>query len=180
MTYLLSIDPGGNTGIALGFYDATTPYRLVERWQVHGGLEGFKHWWLHSRPHFDEIIVEKFILSADNEFDADLTPVYIEGALSVLLDMAGKAAAWQPRTEKSLLTGYPKGAQTKAQKQRVRFDFLERFGLFKAGTENDDSNDAITHALVYLKKRMHEPTRSVFWPAGRSLHLIQSMSGAAA
>lgn len=165
MTLLLSIDPGKNTGISLGFYDATTPYQLHERWQVHGGLRGFIRWWEQERPAFDELVCEKFIL-ADNEFDADLTPVEIEGALQVL---HRGFILWQPRTDKAVLTGYPKSATTKAQRQRVRFDFLEHYGMFRAGTDNDDSNDAITHALVSLKRRRHLPTLRAYWGPKRGL-----------
>jgi len=163
MTYLLSIDPGKNSGIALGYYDSLTPYRLLERWQVHGGLEGFLAWWDSTDVEFNEVVCERFVL-ANNEFTADITPKAIEGALVTLLRHEDVPIAWQPRGDKALLTGYPEKARTKAQRQRVRFDFLDRFGLFKPGTENDDSNDAITHALVYLKRRRHMPTLLAMWP----------------
>lgn len=164
MTRLLSIDPGKNTGISLGFYNETTPYQLVERYQVHGGVAGFKRWWTHERPVYDELVVEKFVL-ARNNFQADLTPVHIEGALCMALtDAEWRAVTWQMRTHKALLTGYPPEAKTKAQRQRVRFNFLAEFGLHAKGTDNDDSNDAITHSLVYLKQRKHMPTLRTFWP----------------
>jgi hypothetical protein len=168
MTEILSIDPGKNSGVCLGHYDSLTPYRLIERWQVHGGLEGFLEWWDAERIPFEELVVERFIL-ANNEFTADITPKEIEGAIKTIMRYEAPQVPvfWQPRTDKALLTGYPDSAKTKAQKQRVRFDFLDRFGLFKAGTENDDSNDAVTHALVNLKKRRHMPTMMAFWPPRR-------------
>lgn len=165
MTRLLSIDPGKNTGVALGYYDATTPYTLMQRWQVHGGVDGFVAWWEATVPSLeaDELVVEKFNL-ADNDFAAGLQPVEVEGALAVLARRYPKI--WQPNTAKSGLIGYSEKAKngTKAMRQRERFDFLERFGLFAAGTENDDSNDAITHGLVSLKSRGHMPTIKHFWP----------------
>lgn len=165
MTHLLSIDPGGNTGVALGFYDALTPYRLLQRWQVHGGLEGFAHWWESTVIEWDELVVERFILDPNNQFTADLTPKEIEGYLRGEMGPDDYALIiWQPRTDKAALTGYPASANTKAKRQRVRFDFLKRFGMFKPGTENDDSNDAIVHAIVSLKKRRHYPTMMAFWP----------------
>lgn len=161
MTRILSIDPGMNTGISLGYFDATTPFQLLERWQVHGGLQGFIRWWERERPKFDELLSEKFILG-DDEFRADLTPVLIEGAIQTLYR---GSILWQPRTDKAGLIGYPPSAKTKAQRQRVRFDFLERFGMFRAGIENDDSNDTIVHSLVSLKRRRHMPTlRAYFGP----------------
>lgn len=168
MTYQLSIDPGLNSGIALGFYDSLTPYRLIHRWQIHEGLDGFLDWWDAESIGFDELVVEKFIL-ASNVFTADITPKAIEGAIITLMRYQAPHVPimWQPRTDKSALTGYPESAKTKAQRQRVRFDFLDRFGLFKPGAENDDSNDAITHALVSLKKRRHMPSMMAFWPPKR-------------
>jgi hypothetical protein len=111
---LLSLDPGRNSGAALGYYDDIEPYTLVDRWQIHGGVDGFKRWWRegHWRS-ADYLVVEKFILASDNEFTADLTPVHIEGALSVLLDDSHLRPIWQPRTDKSRLVGYPKSAVTK-------------------------------------------------------------------
>lgn len=163
MTHQLSIDPGANTGIALGFYNAITPYQLLQRWQVHNGLEGFVRWWQNDRPEYDELVVERFILSGSNDFTADLTPVEIEGALYVLLGGRYGDVIWQPRQDKGLLCGYPPDAGTPDQRQRVRFDFLDRFGLYAAGEDNIDSNDAITHALVSLKRRKHLPTMRKYW-----------------
>lgn len=164
MTRLLTIDPGKNTGIALGFYDAITPYRLIERWQVHEGTHGFIHWWDEDRPEYDELVVEKFILDSKNEFSADLTPVEIEGALKALIANDEVQPVFQLRSAKGDLTPYPPEAKTKAQRQRVRFNFLDRFGFFKKGADNDDSNDAICHGLIYLKRRKHMPSLLAFWP----------------
>lgn len=166
MTYLLSIDPGLNTGAALGFYDAVTPYRLLERYQIHDGVPGFVNWWEKNDIAADEIVCEKFILAEENDFDADLTPVQVEGALMTLTRHYPVPIWWQDRTAKGGLIGYTKEQKvgTLALRQRARFDFLERFGMFVAGTENDDSNDAITHALVNLRRRKHYPTMMAFWP----------------
>ena len=164
MTYLLSIDPGRSTGIALGFYDSITPYRLVGRWNVLGGVEGFIHWWGTTEILFDEIVAESFVLDPDNKFSADLTPVQIEGVLINLLWSSDLSIIWQPRTDKAGLKPYPRNCMTSTQRQRFRFDFLDQFGLFAAGAANDDSNDAITHGLVHLKRVKHMPTMLAFWP----------------
>jgi hypothetical protein len=177
MTYLLSIDPGKNTGIAIGYYDAITPYILKERWQVHGGVAGFCKWWDENAAVLTPTIIvcEKFILDSSNRFLADLTPVEIEGALTAMMFPFHTYIVWQPRTDKAALTGYPATALTKSARQRARFDFLKRFGLFKPGTDNDDGNDAITHALVYLKRRRHAPTLQAFWPE-RARELLEPVS----
>lgn len=168
MTRILSIDPGKNTGAALGIVGDDRPYELLNRWQVHGGVEGFRDWWVRGAPDHDVLVVEKFIL-ARNDFQADLTPVEIEGAICMGLEpQKWQAVKWQPRTMKALLTGYPPEAKTKAQRQRVRFNFLKEFGLFAKGTDNDDSNDAICHALIWLKRTKHMPTLRHYWPPRES------------
>lgn len=169
MTLILSIDPGLNTGASLGYYDATTPYQLLRRWQIHHGLEGFLRW-LDAvdgeLDEVDEIVGERYIQNPDE--NGDLSGVPIEGAIALWARQRGAAVIWQTRFDKGALTGYPPEAITKAQRQRVRFDFLERHGLAKAGTENDDSNDTVGHALVSLKKRRHAPTIRAYWGRGRS------------
>ena len=174
MTGLLTIDPGVNSGIALGWYDLVTPYRVVERWQVHDGLSGFIEWWeaTFRELWINEIVCESFSLREENKFAPDVTPLRIEGALEALLSVHKSHSGWrpsltyQPPSAKGGLTGYSPKAQagTKAMRQRERFDFLDRFGMFKPGTENDDTHDAITHALVSLKRRKHAPTLRAFWP----------------
>lgn len=167
-TLILSIDPGKNSGIALGSYDSITPYRLLERWQVHGGAEGFADW-LNERHYVqaDEIVCEKFNL-ANNDFVADTTPLVCEGILEGALRwMDGgyiTPIIWQTRQDKASLIGYPPEADTPDKRQRLRFEFLDRFGLFKKGTEFDDSNDAICHGLISLKRRKHAPTLYAMWP----------------
>ena len=161
MTRLLSLDPGKNSGIALGHYDDSAPYTLVDRWQQHDGLEGFIYWWENERPLFDVIVVERFVLDPSNQFTADLTPKEIEGALKALWR---GPIVWQLRGDKGALCGYPPSAKTKAQRQRVRNLWLDRFGLFVPGEDNQDSADAIVHSLVYLKRQRHLPTMKRYWP----------------
>lgn len=111
MTYLLSIDPGLSTGIALGHYDAITPYERVAYWQVQGGLAGWLEWYEEhwARPdsegptEFDyyggltaggvevsdrelEVAAERFVLLPNGftlKSDA-LEPLRIEGSLITL------------------------------------------------------------------------------------------------
>ena len=108
--------------------------------------------------------VERFILALDNDFGADLSGVPIEGAVAMHARLNHADVIWHDRTHKGLLIGYSRDGLTDAAKQRERFDFLERHGLFEAGTENGDSNDAVTHGVVSLKIRYHRPTLQHYWP----------------
>lgn len=177
MTRSLWVDPGLMTGIALGYYDAVTPYQLLERWQIPRGIHGWIDW-KHSVGlglGVDELGYEKFILgqeSDDNLAGDALAGVPIEGSIHEWGVLAGIPVMIQDRTHKGGLVGYPPEARSKAQRQRVRFDWLKERGLFVPGTGHDDSNDAITHALVNLKQRNHLPTMRYFWPPRRRLEAV--------
>jgi len=164
--YLLSIDPGKSTGIALGVYSKTVPYTRIKFWQVEGGTEGFCEWYDehdgglldvvdHLQTLFGEDgggiqrkigykkVVEKFILNPSNRFAADLTPVQIEGALTAY----GEDVNWQVRSDKSL----------------VKDSVLKKNDLWLTGSQVEckdarDVNDATIHALVFMMRRKHRPT----------------------
>lgn len=167
MTHLLTIDPGLMTGIAFGYYDATTPYQLLSRWQVGRGIQGWVDWKYRVGLELpvDELLYENFIFSDDGE-PADYSGVPIEGSIEEWGILHHIPVIQQDRRAKGDLIGYSPSAVSKAARQRERFDFLERHGLFEAGTGNDDSNDAIAHALISLKRRRHVPTLRRYW--GRS------------
>lgn len=162
MPRLLSIDPGKSTGWCIGEYSDTKPWTLLDRGEVLDGLEGFTHWWQKMRPDTHELLVERFVLDPSNQFVADLTPKQIEGALYVLWGQRAPIT-WQLRSDKAALCGYPPSAKTKAQRQRVRFDWLRERGLYLPGTQHDDSNDAITHSIVRMKRLNHMPTLRHYW-----------------
>jgi len=168
MTTIGVIDPGLNTGACLGYFDDTTPYTLTHRWQILGGEAGFNKWL--EAGHFkdvDVLVCEEFVL-ANNKFVADTIPLVLEGVLKSAqrwTDLIPAAPiVWYSNRKKSALTGYPPEADTKARKKRVRYNFLKKHGLHKAGTVNDDSNDCIAYSLIYLKLAEHRPTLDKFWP----------------
>lgn len=166
MTYLLSADPGKNSGLAMGYYDSLTPYRLLERWQVHGGLEGFLDWVRTTDAMWDEMVVERFDL-ANNDFVADITPKAIEGSIVTLREYDPRfdcPIIWQTRQDKASLIGYPPEADTPDKRQRLRSKFLDRFGMFTPGEDNQDSMDAIVHSIVSLKRRKHAATLLAYFP----------------
>lgn len=146
---LLSIDPGKQTGIALGIYGDDEPYKLAEVWQVSGGLKGFIDWWReHETLMPTYLVCEKFVLR-NNAFVADTEPLLIEGALRVLW---GGDIVWQLRTDKMFVTD----------------QLLKEHGLWKTGKalgwkDCRDANDAIIHGLAFLRKQKHLPTLRKFW-----------------
>lgn len=164
--YLLSIDPGKSTGIALGVYGDKVPYTRIKYWQIEGGTDGFCEWYEeHDGGMVDvvdhlvtlfgedgggkqrkarfEKVVEKFILNPGNTFTADLTPVQIEGALIAY----NEDPIWHNRTDKAL----------------VKDEVLKKNDLWLTGTmvecaDARDANDATIHALAHMLKIRHMPT----------------------
>jgi len=148
---LISVDPGKSTGIAIGTFSETEPYKLYEIHQIPNGVEGFLYW-LKTNPQFllnDLVWVsERFVLRSSNKFVADLEPVRIEGAMQAL----GLDVVWQLRTDKMFVTD----------------DLLKEHGLWQTGKQfgwkdGRDANDAIIHALAYLRKNKHMPTLLNYW-----------------
>lgn len=157
-TYLLSIDPGESIGIALGIFATDEPYELIETWQPRGGAVGFLNWW-HSPALFnaaghwgdrDLIVSERFILRSSPKDGRvpNVEPVRIEGVMLGL----GMDVHYQDRWMKA----------------SVNDSILKEHGLWQTGKKFDhpdgrDANDALIHALAYLKSIRHLPTLRKFW-----------------
>lgn len=153
MPYILSLDPGKSSGIALGYYDETLPYESHRVWQVENGLEGFLEWEDEHWPWIallgPQIVSERFVLRSQ-KFVADTTPLLIEGAMRVLF---GPKIHYQLRSEKAKVTN----------------DHLKHGGEYRTGKQvgckdANDANDAVRHAVIYLTKKanQHVPTIEKF------------------
>lgn len=169
MTYLLSVDPGGLSGISFGRYSETKPYERTHFWAIQNGLEGFCQWVkYHFFPDFYsnkldffqadgltsinmwsnfKIVSERFVLRS-NQFVADITPARIEGAMMAF----GLDPIYQLRSDKAL----------------VPDKILKDNGLWVTGKQCNwkdgrDVNDSTIHALAFLKKQKHVPTIEKYW-----------------
>jgi hypothetical protein len=149
MTFLLTFDPGKSTGIALGEYSDTEPYTLLQVWQTQNGLTGVLEWLgeYYGMAEDDEVVSEKFVLRKHN-FLPDTEPLRIEGALTVF---------------------YPETVwQLPSEKHHTPDSVLREHGLWQTGkkfnhADGRDANDAIIHALTFLKKKAHLPTLKKYW-----------------
>lgn len=148
--FVLSLDPGGTTGWALGKYSDTDPLTFVDGGQIDDGVAGFVKWFRDTRnwcPPAGEIgmtiVSESFTLRPGVK-SPDLTPVRIEGALTALLgpDMV---VYQQP-----------------ARKAQVGDERLKRNGLWIPGQRHQ--MDARIHGLAYMLSLMHGPTIHAYWP----------------
>lgn len=152
MPYILSVDPGKVTGIAYGYYDDETPYSLVAVAAVNGGASGLNEWILNSVQEntVDTVVAEMFVPDGSPGGRETVSP-QCEGVL--IAHFHDVHTVWQSRSNKTW-----GGMGAKAVDKR-----LKELGLWHTGKEvrwsdGRDVNDAIIHALQYLRTIRHEPT----------------------
>lgn len=162
MTYLLSIDPGVYTGIALGLFDEETPYTILETWQVPDGAEGLSDFLVLRKPVANTVVSEKFVIRnmAGFSHTADsVEPLRVEGVLVAVY----KDIHWQTPDHQILLKG-----KTSAETKRLSDGILRDHGLYQSPSalkdrQKNDVNSAIKHALSYLRSTKHQPTIEKYW-----------------
>lgn len=178
MTYLLSIDPGLSTGVALGQFDhddgywEPCHYQLVKAWQFTGGAVGLADWFRsgelervgedHTSYDTEEriVICEKFTARQPltRKMEESLRG---EGWLvgqHVLPDYDVDPSVWpHPPAQ------YFAGGKDKNEKKRRQHAWLKEKGLYVTGKtlgqpNADDARSAIAHSIGWLRKREHMPT----------------------
>lgn len=138
---LLSLDPGGTTGAALLTFDDER-VALESAWQIPGGLTGFLEWQKTFDTPIDLIICESFTLRP-GVHGANIEPTYIIGALTALYQ--GTELIMQEPKLKPLCDD-------------ARLKTLE---LYHKNLPH--GNDAIRHAIIYLRSIKHLPTLKKGW-----------------
>lgn len=165
MTALLSIDPGLSSGIALGTYSPTEPYRRIASWQPRQGALGFVDWWRTERPEYDEIVCERFTVRQPLAHDA-AEPLRVEGWLIGEGIMPPyPAPGWQEPSSMYFMANLSDPLRVKRRKAQ---DWLKRFGLWTTGkqfthTDGADVNSATLHAIVAMRRSDHRPTLNAYF-----------------
>lgn len=141
---VLSLDPGGTTGYAITTFGPNLELNIERSGQIKNGLKGFLdfHWDVLESQELDFIICENFELR-EGIYGADLTPVYIIGALEALYPTV------------------PIIYQAPYQKPLVDDDRLKKLGLYEPGKPH--RNDAVRHMVIYLRNTRHLPTLMAGW-----------------
>lgn len=144
MATMLSLDPGGTTGYSLLKVTGDSQLEIYRSGQIKGGLKGFLdfHWDVLEDEHIDLIVCESFELR-EGVYGVDLSPVYIIGALEALY----------PKTDIIYQAPY--------QKPLCDDMRLKKLGLFEPGKPH--RNDAVRHAVIYLRNTKHMPTLVAGW-----------------
>ena len=145
MPNVLSLDPGGTTGGAVIHYGPNSAPYIVEAFQIPSGLEGFLAWHADFKTQIDEIACEDFVLRPSVKFP-DLSPVRIIGALEAIYHRTTIPITYQSPSIKPLCSD----------------EVLKRIGFYQKGKGH--ANDAIRHAIIYLRSKKHRPTIEMAWP----------------
>ena len=182
--YILSIDPGISTGIALISYEPDGIPVLAGAWQFTGGLTGFLKWvpgamlldpgvnglpvdTRYMRTPIQEvtIVAEKFQPISHSNYaltTASVEPLRIEGAmvaLGMMPDYTVEEKRWRRPIDQ-----YVTGGKTKADKKKRMHQALKDLGFYRTGkdfgtADADDFRSACAHGLAYLLKVVkHKPT----------------------
>lgn len=174
--YILSIDPGLSSGVALGRVPEGKPYELVKAWQASGGLAGVVGWlddlcakqndewpWtamVDGRLMYLEeemtIIAEKFTPLQGTGFNLTMKavePLRIEGAL-VALDVMPDYPDPRWRRPQEM---YSYGGNSLKEKKALGRKFLKDNGMYVTGKtvgqpDADDARSAIWHGISYAAK----------------------------
>lgn len=141
---VLSLDPGGTTGYAVSWVEPETQIEVVRSGQIKGGLQGFLdfHWDVLEDMPFDKIVCESFTLR-EGVYGADLSPVYIIGALEALYPTC------------DIIYQEPK------LKPLCDDERLRKLNLHEPSKPH--RNDAVRHAVIYLRNNKHIPTLVAGW-----------------
>jgi len=141
---MLGIDPGGTTGLALFDY-SDNEYELLWRKQIPNDLQGFLDWHWDEGEHLnlDAIVCESFDLRAG--IHADLSPVYIIGAIEAL---------W-PKALTNIIYQKP------SQKHLCGDERLKRMNLHTPGKPH--ANDAVRHGIIYMRNLKNNQVLKEGW-----------------
>lgn len=151
--FILALDPGLATGFAIFENE-----KLIHQEVIEGGEKGF----LKEFPQIYEdykntnhrIVIERFLPTEQIRGEEGIISNRIEGIVMALTNNQG--IIWQLRSDKALLFNQ-KNKLGKGETER--FQWLRRKG-FKGSSHE---LDAITHALVYMKRAMLEPAIRKYW-----------------
>lgn len=166
MTTLLTIDPGLSTGICLGTYSATEPYRRIAYWQPRRGVKGLTDWWEVEQPEFDEIVCERFTVYQALSHDS-AEPLRVEGWLiGEGIIPPYPSQNWQEPAEMYFMAETKDPLRVKKKKAQ---DWLKRYGMWVTGAPVDhvdgaDVNSATLHAIVAMRRSNHAPTLRAYFP----------------
>ena len=167
--YVIAIDPGVATGVAIGRRSIYDPLEVIFTGIVPGGTVGFCEWLYMTNDgktiieqdcakefpdefgNLDwhtEVVCETF-KPRGGSFAPSMESLRIEG---VVIDHFGSIVKWQTPADKTL----------------VKDEFLKEHGLWLTGKDvghedGRDANDALLHLFIHALRSRHIPTLEEYW-----------------
>ena len=138
--FVLGVDPGMRTGVALLEVPDNTAPVLVAYWEVYGGVVGFQEWW-KTHPEYDVLVCEDFILRGG-----------VKGVNTEPIKVIEFLRPYSPIMQ-------PPAGRLTAVSDKV----LKRLGLYLPGERLRNAREAVRHAVWFVKKSLHKPTLRVGW-----------------
>lgn len=151
--FILSLDPGLATGFAVFENEKLVHQETIENGEK-GFLKEFPQIYADYADTSHRIIVERFLPTEQIRGENGIISNRIEGMVMALTNNQG--IIWNLRSDKALLFN---------QKKKLSAGETERFQWLRSKGFKGNSHelDAITHALVYLKRISHEPAIRKYW-----------------
>lgn len=137
--YVLGLDPGGTTGVAMIRYTDASQPELIYLHQIEDGKVGFKDWFNGSELG-EDLDVASEVWEEHNVKGADRTPLVIQGVMYALWDEPENLHYQSPKL-----------------KSLVPDEWLREQNLWTPGKRHQ--MDALIHALVFLRNNGHRPTQ---------------------
>lgn len=155
----MAIDAGDMTGIAVvDFVDSGPKVLYLAQFPapVVNTTYSVKYIYSVNRP--DAVIIEQFNLRPGNQFVADLSTVYRNGAIEFMLhDYFEVAPVWQTPAQ-------AKGLVSDTVLKRLGEAFWPT-GRTVGQKDANDARDALRHAVFYAVEVLnHRPTIELGWP----------------
>lgn len=185
MKTLISIDPGKSSGVAIGTYSDTEPYKRTHAFQIEGGLLPFLNQvhYIEDAVHTLSICGEKWRTVWDKDWVfisekftprqsltlASAEPLRIEGALIARRIMPDYIQGKPNPLWNQPIQQYFSGGHDLKSRKKAAYEFLRRHDLYLTGKQVGckDAHDAMSatlHAISWLRRQHHEPTLRAYWP----------------
>lgn len=138
--YLIGVDPGKATGLALISYsDEKEPVLLDHTTVSEGDVVATLRTWVYNQ-HPVELVVERFVLRG-GVHGVDITPERINGRIMQFAEESGLDVVWQLASGKDLISN----------------DVLKRMDFWVPGKDNRHVDDALRHVMQYLVHLRNRP-----------------------
>jgi hypothetical protein len=157
MTYVLGVDPGGQSGFCLLKLHDAYPAKVMDLRIVEGRLAGFLEYWYAKVEFPEHVVVESFHDDGRTE-DPD----------EIALEIIGAIKGWHFREARGRRVKLAFQLPVERGKEKHMTDaILKRAGYYPPRGQIGKKHqvEAMRHALTYCVKQLnHRPTQKLLYP----------------